>query len=95
MVIEEKYYGTAEASITGSSANAYTAFGSSAVKTHVSGTYRYKIATGGYGIMNKSSNGVQTCSVSFAHKNAYSIISNHSADATGYRGTSTSIEVIY
>ena len=57
MVIANRYYGLAYASIDSKNAVASTSFGSPVVQTSVSAVYRYKKANGDLGILKDSSSG--------------------------------------
>ncbi len=94
MVINNQYYGTAQAIVNASSASASTAFGTPVVETKVSATYRYNKANGSKGIMEKSKTGTQSCSVEFSHDNSYSIISDHKASCSE-GSDSDHIELVY
>ena len=56
MTIKNNYFGRAGAQISSKEASAFTSFGSNVVSAYVSATYRYKKATGGYGVIKKDNN---------------------------------------
>lgn len=94
MVINDKYFGRGGAQISSCEAYAFTSFGTNVVSVSVSAAFRYKKATGGYVKVNKTSKEKMTTSISFSHKNAYSIISEHNASAEGNK-SSEKISVIW
>lgn len=95
MTIKDNYFGRAGAQISSKEASAFTSFGSNVVSAYVSATYRYKKATGGYGVIKKDNTAKMSVSISFSHKDAYSIISEHIASADNNQSAKKSIEILW
>ena len=95
MTIKNNYFGRAGAQISSKEASAFTSFGSNVVSAYVSATYRYKKATGGYGVIKKDNNAKMSVSISFSHKDSYSIISEHIASADNNQSSKKSIEILW
>ena len=94
MVLDNTYYGRAQAIISASSGSASTMFTNSVISTSVSGDYRYNKANGSKGVISKSADGRASSTITFSHANAYSLVSTHYASCNT-DSSSKQISIVY